>query len=198
MLRLTPNISDANISIGYLFIIILYRIRLICNIVSLGSSPLVSYCDFVLLPCSVQSVIHDVCHKCHGMCYPVCGMVHRKDPLQPMKWQNWVSSLANEWSFTKYLMPCNHKLNMLRASLNKTISFLLSLLLCTQCQYNCCYIQIYHFTLQEIQHFVDVYGDHQSLTEGSVEGIRHLCALLASESTALSSLVQQGRGMTST
>ena len=86
---------------------------------------------------------------------------------------------------------------MLSVSLNKTISFFLSLLPCTQCQCNCCYIQIYRFTLQEIQHFVDVYGDHQSLTEGSVEGIRHLCALLASESTALSSLVQQGRGMTS-
>ncbi|XP_041351980.1 serine-protein kinase ATM-like isoform X2 [Gigantopelta aegis] len=44
---------------------------------------------------------------------------------------------------------------------------------------------------REIKHFVDVYGDHQTLTERSVEGIRYLQTLLASESTDLSSLVQQ-------
>ena len=30
---------------------------------------------------SVQPVLHDWCNKGHGMCYPVCGVVHIKDPL---------------------------------------------------------------------------------------------------------------------
>ena len=28
-----------------------------------------------------QPVRHDWCNKGHGMCYPVCGMVHIKEPL---------------------------------------------------------------------------------------------------------------------
>ena len=30
---------------------------------------------------SFQPVIHDWCNKGRGMCYPVCGMVHIKEPL---------------------------------------------------------------------------------------------------------------------
>ena len=30
---------------------------------------------------SFQSVLHDWCNKGHGMCYPVCGMMHIKEPL---------------------------------------------------------------------------------------------------------------------
>ena len=30
---------------------------------------------------SFQPVIHDCCNKGRGMCYPVCGMVHIKEPL---------------------------------------------------------------------------------------------------------------------
>ena len=30
---------------------------------------------------SFQPVHHDYINKGHGMCYPVCGMVHIKDPL---------------------------------------------------------------------------------------------------------------------
>ena len=30
---------------------------------------------------SFQSVLHDWCNKGHGMCYPVYGMVHIKEPL---------------------------------------------------------------------------------------------------------------------
>ena len=30
---------------------------------------------------SLQSVLHDWCNKDRGMCYPVCGMVHIKEPL---------------------------------------------------------------------------------------------------------------------
>ena len=29
----------------------------------------------------VQPVLHDWCNKGRGMCYPVCGMVHIKEPL---------------------------------------------------------------------------------------------------------------------
>ena len=39
----------------------------------LGVDPL-SYFSF-------QSVLHDWCNKGCGMCYPVCGMVHIKEPL---------------------------------------------------------------------------------------------------------------------
>ena len=30
---------------------------------------------------SFQPVLHDWCNKGRGMCYPVCGMAHRKEPL---------------------------------------------------------------------------------------------------------------------
>ena len=30
---------------------------------------------------SFQPVLHNWCNKGHGMCYPVCGMVHIKEPL---------------------------------------------------------------------------------------------------------------------
>ena len=30
---------------------------------------------------SFQLVLYDLCNKGHGMCYPVCGMVHIKEPL---------------------------------------------------------------------------------------------------------------------
>ena len=30
---------------------------------------------------SFQPVLHDWCNKDCGMCYPVCGMVHIKEPL---------------------------------------------------------------------------------------------------------------------
>ena len=30
---------------------------------------------------SLQPVLHDWCKKGRGMCYPVCGLVHIKEPL---------------------------------------------------------------------------------------------------------------------
>ena len=33
--------------------------------------------ELFLVPASA----HDWCNKGHGMCYPVCGMVHMKEPL---------------------------------------------------------------------------------------------------------------------
>ena len=29
----------------------------------------------------IPAVLHDWCNKGRGMCYPVCGMVHVKEPL---------------------------------------------------------------------------------------------------------------------
>ena len=48
---------------------------------------------------SFQPVLHDWCNKGRGMCYPVCGMVHIKEPLllidksSPM-WRQRVSFLT--------------------------------------------------------------------------------------------------------
>ena len=63
---------------------------------------------------SFQPVLHDWCNKGHGMCYPVCGMVHIKEPLllieksSPCGGSGFPLSLS-EWSFTIYLMPYNRK-----------------------------------------------------------------------------------------
>ena len=35
---------------------------------------------------SFQPVLHDWCNKGRGMCYPVCGMVHIKEPLLLNDW----------------------------------------------------------------------------------------------------------------
>ena len=78
---------------------------------------------------SFQPVRHDWCNKGCGMCYPVCGMVHIKEPLlligrsSPCYGSGFPLSLS-EWSFTTCLMPYNRKYNVLSASLNKTFPFL--------------------------------------------------------------------------
>ena len=46
---------------------------------------------------SFQPVLHDWCNKGRGMCYPVCGMVHIKEPLlliDKRMWRQRVSFLA--------------------------------------------------------------------------------------------------------
>ena len=54
------------------------------------------------------------------MYYPVCGMMHIKEPLLLIG-----KSSLSEWSFTICLTPYKRKLNVLSASLNKTFpSFL--------------------------------------------------------------------------
>ena len=59
------------------------------------------------------------------MCYPVCGMVHIKEPLLLIGNSSlcggggFLLSLS-EWSFTICLTPYNRKYNVLSASLNKT------------------------------------------------------------------------------
>ena len=54
---------------------------------------------------SFQPVLHDWCTKGRGMCYPVCGKVHIKEPLlligksSPYGGSGFPLSLS-EWSFT--------------------------------------------------------------------------------------------------
>ena len=54
---------------------------------------------------SFQPVVHDWCNKGCGMCYPVCGMMHIKEPLlligksSPCGSSGFLLSLS-EWSFT--------------------------------------------------------------------------------------------------
>ena len=44
-----------------------------------------------------QPVLHDWCNKGRGMCYPVCGMVHVKEPLLLIGSSGFPLSLS-EWS----------------------------------------------------------------------------------------------------
>ena len=46
-----------------------------------GSSGSILHCADPLSYFSFQPVLHDWCNKCRVMCYPVCGMVHIKEPL---------------------------------------------------------------------------------------------------------------------
>ena len=79
---------------------------------------------------SFQPVLHDWCNKCCGMCYPVCRMVHIKEPLLLIGKSSLFGGSGfpfslSEWSLTICLTPYNHKQNVLSASLNKTFpSFL--------------------------------------------------------------------------
>ena len=64
---------------------------------------------------SFQPVLHDWCNKGRGMCYPVCGMVHIKEPLlligksSPCGGSGFHLSLS-EWSFTICPTPYNRKI----------------------------------------------------------------------------------------
>ena len=63
---------------------------------------------------SFQPVLHFWCNKCCGMCYPVCRMVHIKEPLlliaksSPCGSSRYTLSLS-EWSITICSMPYNRK-----------------------------------------------------------------------------------------
>ena len=85
--------------------------------------------SFVVDPFSYflfQPVIYDWFNQGFGMCYPVCGMVHIKEPLlligksSPCVDSGFPLSLS-EWSFTMCLTPYNCKYNVLSASLNTKV-----------------------------------------------------------------------------
>ena len=78
-----------------------------------------SFMVFQLSYFSFQPVLYDWCNKGHGMCYPVCGMMHIKEPLLPNGKSSpcggsWFPLSLSGWSFTKY--------NVLSGSLNKAFS----------------------------------------------------------------------------
>ena len=64
------------------------------------------------------------------MCYPVCGMMHIKDPLQltekniPCSGGSRFPLSLSEWSFTICPTLYNHIKNVLSPSLNKTFPLL--------------------------------------------------------------------------
>ena len=74
---------------------------------------------------SFQPVLHDWYNKGSGMCYPVCGMMHIKDPLLLIGKSSLCGGSGfplslSVWSFTICLTPYNRKYNVLSTSLNKT------------------------------------------------------------------------------
>ena len=63
---------------------------------------------------SFQPVLHDWCNKGRGMCYPVCGMMHIKEPLLLFGKSSLCGGSGfplslSEWSFTICLTPYNRK-----------------------------------------------------------------------------------------
>ena len=52
---------------------------------------------------SFQPVLHDWCNKGRGMCYPVCGMVHIKEPLLLIGKREREKCLINDALNTFYL-----------------------------------------------------------------------------------------------
>ena len=50
-----------------------HMVRWVVGSILHGVNPLIYF--------SFQPVLHDWCNKGRGMCYPVCGMVHIKEPL---------------------------------------------------------------------------------------------------------------------
>ena len=79
---------------------------------------------------SFKPVLHDWYNKGRGMCYPVCGIVHIKEPLLLIGKSSLCGGSGfpfslSEWSLTICLTPYNRKIDVLSASLNKTFpSFL--------------------------------------------------------------------------
>ena len=63
---------------------------------------------------SFQPVLHDWCNKGCCMCYPVCGMVHIKEPLLLIDKSSLCGGSGfpfslSEWSLTICLMPYNRR-----------------------------------------------------------------------------------------
>ena len=63
---------------------------------------------------SFQPVLHDWCNKGRGMCYPVCGMVHIKEPLLLIEKSSLCGDSGfpfslSEWSLTICLTPYNRR-----------------------------------------------------------------------------------------
>ena len=121
-LHFTLETVDAN-SVPYGFANIRYT-QAFCSEMKLCAKSIRSWCDgsldrsFMVYPLSYflfQSVLNNWCNKGCGMCYPVCGMMHIKEPLlligksSPCSGSIRFHFSLSEWSFTICLMPYNHK-----------------------------------------------------------------------------------------
>ena len=63
---------------------------------------------------SFQPVLHDWCNKGRGMCYPICRMVHIKEPLLLIDKSSLCGGSGfpfslSEWFFTICLTPYNRR-----------------------------------------------------------------------------------------
>ena len=81
----------------YLLLLVSLFIYLLCSMVDTFS-----YFSF-------QPLLHDWCNKGCGMCYPVCGMMHIKEPLLLIRKNSRFFLLLSDWSFTIIVMPYNCK-----------------------------------------------------------------------------------------
>ena len=85
---------------------LLYIFFLVITVFSLSMFPL-SYFSF-------QPVLHDWCNKGRGLCYPVCGMVHIKEPLVLIDKSSLCGGSGfpfslSEWSLTICRTPYNRR-----------------------------------------------------------------------------------------
>ena len=81
-------------------------VRWVVGLILHGVDPL-SYFSF-------QPVLHDWCNKGRGICYPVCGMVHIKEPLLLIDKSSLYGGSGfpfslSEWSLTICLTPYNRR-----------------------------------------------------------------------------------------
>ena len=87
---------------------------------------------------SFQPVLHDWCNKGRGICYPVCGMMHIKEPLlligksSSCGGSGFPLSLS-EWSFTICPTPYNRKIKR-----------------CWVCQYNISFLPYVSITIHKL------------------------------------------------
>ena len=75
-----------------------------------------SQCMFLItvVRFSLQPVLYDWCNKGRGMCYPVCAMVHIKEPLLLIDKSSLCGGSGfpfslSEWSLTICLTPYNRR-----------------------------------------------------------------------------------------
>ena len=76
---------------------------------------------------SFMPELHDWCNKGHGMCYPVYGMMHIKEPLlligkSSLCGGSGFSLSLSEWSFTICPMPYNRKIKCVECVVKLKIS----------------------------------------------------------------------------
>ena len=66
---------------------------------------------------SFQPVFHDWCNKGRGMCHPVCGMMHIKDPLAAVGFLS--RYLSGHLPYVRRHIAVLYNKNVLSVSLNK-------------------------------------------------------------------------------